>query len=39
MLSRDLSRQTTGILAKPKKEVDASVKNTKDVVYKDILAW
>ena len=38
-LSRGVSRQTTRILAKPKKEVDTSGKSTKNIVYKDVLAW
>ncbi|XP_052164729.1 uncharacterized protein LOC127781722 [Oryza glaberrima] len=38
-LSRGVSRQTTRILAKPKKEVDLAGKSTKNIVYKDILDW
>ncbi|KAL6901890.1 hypothetical protein ACP4OV_004766 [Aristida adscensionis] len=36
-LSRGISRQTTRILAKPNKDIDASGKSTKNIVYKDVL--
>ena len=36
-LSRGVSRLTTRILAKPKKEVDSTGKSTKNIVYKDVL--
>ena len=38
-LSRGLSRQTTRILAKPKKKLDPTGKCTKNIVYKDVLEW
>lgn len=38
-LSRGVSRQTTRILAKPKKEVDPTGKSTRNIVYKDVLDW
>ncbi len=38
-LSRGFSRQTTKILAKPKKEVDPTGKSTRNIVYKDVLDW
>jgi len=38
-LSRGVSRQTTRILAKPKKELDPTGKCTKNIVYKDVLQW
>jgi len=38
-LSRGVSRQTTRILAKPKKELDPMGKNTRNIVYKDVLDW
>jgi ATP-dependent DNA helicase PIF1 len=37
--SRGVSRQTTRILAKTNKEVDALGKGTKKIMYKDVLAW
>lgn len=36
-LSRGVSRQTTRILARPKKELDPTGKSTKNIVYKDVL--
>ena len=38
-LSRGVSRATTRILAKPKKELDPTGKSTKNIVYKDVLNW
>lgn len=38
-LSRGVSRLTTRILAKPKKEVDSTGKSTRNIVYKDVLDW
>ena len=38
-LSRGVSRATTRILAKPKKELDPTDKSTKNIVYKDVLNW
>lgn len=38
-LSRGVSRQTTRILAKPKKELDPTGKSTGNIVYKDVLDW
>jgi len=38
-LSRGVSRQTTRVLAKPKNELDPSGKDTKNIVYKDVLQW
>uniref|UniRef100_I1QH32 ATP-dependent DNA helicase n=1 Tax=Oryza glaberrima TaxID=4538 RepID=I1QH32_ORYGL len=38
-LSRGVSRLTTSILAKPKKEVDSTGKSTRNIVYKDVLDW
>jgi ATP-dependent DNA helicase PIF1 len=32
-----VSRQTTRILARPKKELDPTGKSTKNIVYKDVL--
>ncbi|KAL6603039.1 hypothetical protein ACP70R_043400 [Stipagrostis hirtigluma subsp. patula] len=36
-LSRGISRQTTKIVAKPCKDIDASGRITKNIVYKDVL--
>jgi ATP-dependent DNA helicase PIF1 len=36
-LSRGVSRKTTRILAKPKKEVDPIGRSTGNIVYKDVL--
>ena len=36
-LSRDVSRQTTRVLAKPNKEIDQTGKSTKNIVYKYVL--
>uniref|UniRef100_A0A0A9BEL5 ATP-dependent DNA helicase n=1 Tax=Arundo donax TaxID=35708 RepID=A0A0A9BEL5_ARUDO len=36
-LSRGISRQTTRILAKPNKDIDASGKCTNNIMYKDVL--
>uniref|UniRef100_I1QLT0 ATP-dependent DNA helicase n=1 Tax=Oryza glaberrima TaxID=4538 RepID=I1QLT0_ORYGL len=38
-LSRGVSRKTTRILAKPKKEVDPTGRSTRNIVYKDVLDW
>ena len=38
-LSRGVSRATTRILAKPKKELDPTGKSTKNIVYKEVLNW
>ena len=38
-LSRGVSRATTRILAKRKKELDPTGKSTKNIVYKDVLNW
>ena len=38
-LSRGVSRATTRILAKPKKELDPTGQSTKNIVYKDVLNW
>jgi hypothetical protein len=39
VLSRGVSRQTTRILAKSKKEVDPTGKSTRNIVYKNVLNW
>ena len=36
-LSRGVSRRTTWLLAKPNKEIDPSGKQTKNIVYRDVL--
>ncbi|KAL6658054.1 hypothetical protein ACP70R_004301 [Stipagrostis hirtigluma subsp. patula] len=36
-LSRGVSRQTTGILTQPQKDLDSTGKSTKNIVYQDIL--
>ena len=36
-LSRGVSRKTTWLLAKPNKEIDPSRKQTKNIVYRDVL--
>jgi len=38
-LSRGVSRSTTRILAKPKNDLDATRKSTKNIVYRDVLNW
>ncbi|XP_062195342.1 uncharacterized protein LOC133898687 [Phragmites australis] len=38
-LSRGVSRQSTWILAKPNKDIDATGRSTKNIVYKDVLEW
>jgi len=38
-LSRGVSRSTTRILAKPKDDLDATGKSTKNIVYRDVLNW
>ena len=36
-LSRDVSRQTTRVLAKPNKEIDQTGKSTKNIMNRDVL--
>lgn len=36
-LSRDVSRKTTWVLAKPNKDIDPTRKRTKNIVYWDVL--